>query len=107
MESGEHPHEALSREVIEELSVGLSRFECLGFFMDIYGEQGASTLNIAFVCQVDGEPVNTGGEFDEIEWFSISDLLEEPLEYAFKNVEDILNEKGDEIVRIASDWYLV
>ncbi len=103
MERDEHPREALQREIKEELGVDLARFEVLDFFVDTYGNTDISTLNIAFVCQVDGPLRSTTDEFDLVEWFSIPTLMKEPLAYAFQNVEDILKQ-GDEIMRIASAW---
>ena len=88
IENNEHPHTALAREVHEELGVHLAKFEFLGFFMDVYGKESIPTLNIAFVCQIDGEPKIQVNEFDQVKWFPISNL---PNKYAFKNVKDILD----------------
>lgn len=87
LERDEHPNEALRRELKEELGVQPKEYQFLGFFMDEYGDNGDSTLNIAFVCQVSGEPRIQVDEFDKIKWFAISEL---PEQYAFRSVGDIL-----------------
>jgi len=87
LEKGEHPDIALKREVKEELGIQVVESQFFGFFMDEYGKNGDSTLNIAYMCQITGEPRIQVDEFNEIKWFTLSDL---PGDYAFKNVSDIL-----------------
>ena len=88
MEKGEHPHDALKREIHEELGVDLSSYKLLDFFMDEYGDGGDSTLNIAFICQIEKDPwINDHTEFDEIRWFDFNNI---PGAVAFQNVTDIL-----------------
>ena len=89
MEAGEHPLKTLQREVSEELGVGIEEAELLGFFPDVYGEGGATVLNIAYVCRIDGEPRTRSDEFDEIGWFPLSDL---PEDCAFGSIPDMLRE---------------
>ena len=89
LEKGEHPEVGLRREVKEELGVGIAECEMLGIYMDVYGEDEDATLNIAYVCRIDGEPRIETDEFNEIQWFALDAL---PNEYSFYTVEVILQD---------------
>jgi len=87
LDKGEHPEVGLHREVKEELGVGIAKCEVLGMYMDVYGEDKDATLNIAYSCQIYGEPRIETDEFDEIRWFPLDKL---PNEYSFDTVKTIL-----------------
>ena len=89
MERGEHPVDALKREIREELGVDLSAHMILDFIPDVYGVGGDATLNIAFVCRIEAKPIiHDHTEFDEILSFDMNNL---PISVAFQNVTDILD----------------
>jgi len=89
MEPGEHPEQALAREICEELGVGLKSTELLGFYPDVYGKEDIHILNIVFCCRIEGEMVLCEKEFQEIRWFGPKDL---PGRYAFRSVAAILED---------------
>ena len=89
MEDGEHPEEALAREICEELGVGLKSTELLGFYPDQYGQDNIPILNITYCCDIEGEPVPCDQEFKEIRWF---DLAELPGDYAFSSVQAMMDD---------------
>lgn len=89
LDKGEDPETALRREVKEELGVEISRYQFFGIYMDVYGEKGDSTLNIVYVCQLEGEPSITTSEFNEIKWFSRSEL---PGDYSFEVMKEVLED---------------
>lgn len=93
MEPGEHPEQALAREICEELSCGLKSAEFLGFYPDVYGLDGIPILNIAFCCQTEGEIVPCKEEFQEVRWFGIDEL---PDAFAFPSVRAMLEDCVEE-----------
>lgn len=101
LDQGEDPETALRREVKEELGVDVSWCRFFGFYMDAYGEDGDSTLNMAYLCKLDGEPRVNTHEFREMRWFSLSEL---PGEYAFKMVREVLEDFRRLIETEGSDW---
>jgi 8-oxo-dGTP diphosphatase len=88
VEYGEHPDVALQREVMEETGMTVAIVDCLGFFMDVYGENGTSTLNIAFTAKiVSGEPV-AADDVAALQWFEKTALPMDSM--AFQNGKDML-----------------
>jgi hypothetical protein len=69
--------------------VEISRYQFFGIYMDVYGEKGDSTLSIVYVCQLEGEPRIATHEFDEIKWFSPSEL---PGDYSFEAMKEVLED---------------
>ena len=68
LEAGEHPEQALRRELDEELGTTVSRIRFVGFFNDTYGPRGFPLLAIVYTVRVDGEP-RAGSDVAEIRWF--------------------------------------
>lgn len=82
MEAGETPEEALTREVLEETGLQARAFRLLAIFPDTYGAEGAPTLNLHYLVEVDeGEPTPQS-DVAELRWFGPGEL---PREIAFAN----------------------
>ncbi|MBN2104744.1 NUDIX hydrolase [bacterium] len=87
MEIGEHPDQALQREIREEIGCTLSHFRQLGFYPDYYDtDKQIPILNIVYLCQIHNDPQNRSDEFDQWTWFPISDLPETIAFQAMKNI---------------------
>ena len=75
LEAGEHPVDGLRREVKEEMDLDLVSAKFLGIFMDKYPVYDYDTLNIAYICEVKGEP-KPNDDVSELGWFSFNNLPE-------------------------------
>lgn len=78
----EHPAEALRRELQEELNVEATLSGLVGIYMDRYGEDGESTLNIYYRGTICSGTPSPGSDVSSAAWFAL-DHLPEPL--AFDN----------------------
>jgi len=88
MEAGETPEEALAREVLEETGLRARAFRLLAIFPDTYGAEGAPTLNLHYLVEVDaGEPCPQSDVAD-LRWFGPDEL---PREIAFANGRQALD----------------
>ncbi len=54
VEMGESPAEAVVREVAEETGLTVALTEIIGAFTSAYGDSGRHTIDIAYLCRVDG-----------------------------------------------------
>ena len=54
VEMGESPAEAVVREVAEETGLTVAPTEIIGAFTSAYGDTGRHTVDIAYLCRVDG-----------------------------------------------------
>jgi len=54
----------------------------LGIFMDEYGVDKESTLNIAYIVNIVGGEEKAGDDLEKLEWFSYDKL---PSDIAFEN----------------------
>lgn len=73
VEMGESPAEAVVREVAEETGLTVAPTEIIGAFTSAYGESGRHTVDIAYLCRVNG------GDF-ELDRVEKSDAAWVPLE---------------------------
>lgn len=88
LEFGEHPHDAIHREIQEELGVKIDIESALGFVMDWYDGKDVATLNIPFVAHiVEGTPT-PNDDVAAIQWKRLEDINRADL--AFRNNETIL-----------------
>lgn len=88
LEFGEHPEEAIHREIKEELNVEIEIDGLLGFVMDRYDTDEVATLNIPFLARiVDGTPT-PADDVAAIKWLQLDQIDRTRL--AFRNNETIL-----------------
>lgn len=91
IDPGEHPEEALRRELREELGVRGDIGPLVGIFMDRYGPDGESTLNIYYhVPAISGTPI-AGSDAEAVSWFRLDRL---PDQFAFANNQQALEALG-------------
>ena len=80
---GEHPVEALKREMKEELEIKITATQFLNAYPDVYGNHtGYGTLNMHFICTLEGNPKKIDTEIAELKWFPLTKL---PKKIAFAN----------------------
>lgn len=82
IDPGEHPVDALRRELHEELGVEADVGDFFDIFMDRYGPGGESTLNLYFEGSIASGDVQPGSDATEARWFALNSL---PTEIAFDN----------------------
>ena len=89
LEEGEHPLDALRRELREETSLEVEPLDFVGVWMDRYGEGDApATLNLYWTARVlTGEP-RAADDVSELRWFA-PDELPSAEELAF-HVADVI-----------------
>lgn len=90
LEEGEHPLDALRRELKEETALDVEPLEFLGVWMDRYSEDGTgpATLNLYWTARVTGGEPEAADDVSEIRWFD-TDELPGPDELAFHIAEVI------------------
>ena len=54
VEMGESPADAVVREVAEETALRVTPAEIIGAFTSAYGDSGRHTVDIAYLCRIDG-----------------------------------------------------
>ena len=80
VEWGEHPEDALRREVYEEAGMELTGFEFLGIDSRIYADDrwpdGLHIIRMIYLTPLVGEPSVTevDGSVDEARWIPLADL---------------------------------
>lgn len=74
LEQGEDPVDGAAREVQEETGLKIEPDEILGIYMDKYGPDGESTLNICYTAKVIGGEPKAGSDATEMEWFDLESL---------------------------------
>ncbi|MBA2476011.1 MAG: NUDIX domain-containing protein [Actinobacteria bacterium] len=94
VEEGEHPLEALRREVREETGLAVEPTAFLGAWMDWYAEAGegegaVSTLNLYWSARVLGGEPQAADDVSELCWFAPDELPPDE-ELAFANVREVL-----------------
>ena len=91
VEEGEHPLEALVRELREETGLDIEPGAFVGVWMDVYGDapDAESTLNLYWEARVLGGELQAGDDVAELAWFE-PDSLPPPERIAFTTVADAL-----------------
>jgi ADP-ribose pyrophosphatase YjhB (NUDIX family) len=82
VEEGEHPLDAIRRELREETGLSVEPQDFVGVWMDTYGDEAgaASTLNMYWTARVTGGEPEAADDVSELRWFPPDEL---PGEYAF------------------------
>jgi ADP-ribose pyrophosphatase YjhB (NUDIX family) len=90
LEEGEHPLEAIRRELREETSLEVEPLDFIGVWMDRYpyGTQTGSTLNLYWTARVLGGSPEPADDVSEVAWFAPDELPRED-EFAF-HIADVL-----------------
>ena len=88
VEEGEHPLDAIRRELREETGLTVEPLQFVGVWMDTYGdaEGAASTLNLYWTARVTGGEMGAADDVSELRWFAPEEL---PGEYAF-HIADVV-----------------
>ena len=87
----EHPEDALRRELREELGIEAAVGGFIGIFMDRYGADGDSTLNLYYQASIAAGTIRPASDVVEASWFPL-DHPPEPM--AFDN-----GRRGLEVLR--------
>jgi mutator protein MutT len=75
VEMGEDPAQAVVREVLEETGLNVSPIEIIGAFTSEYGSTGRHTVDIAYLCRVDGGDFELDmGEKSDAAWASLGEM---------------------------------
>jgi ADP-ribose pyrophosphatase YjhB (NUDIX family) len=74
LEFGEHPIDGAIREVKEETGLDVELVRMLGIYMDGYGEEDCSTLNIHYVGRVIGGELTPSEDVLSLNWVEIEKL---------------------------------
>ena len=76
VEEGEHPLDALRRELREETGLTVEPRDFLGIWIDRYGdaEDAPSTLNLYWTAEVVGGDPEAADDVSELRWFRKSEL---------------------------------
>jgi 8-oxo-dGTP diphosphatase len=95
LEEGEHPLDALRREVLEETGLHVEPADFLGIWMDWYDEGGRgpgvrSTLNLYWTARVVGGEPRAADDVSELRWFA-PEALPPHDAVAFTNVALVLD----------------
>ena len=88
LDEGEHPLDALRRELREETGLEVEPGEFVGIWMDRYGDadDAHATLNLYWTARVLGGEPRAADDVSELAWFR-PDELPSPSELAFHIAE--------------------
>jgi len=91
IEEGEHPLDALRRELREETGLEVEPLEFVGAWIDRYGsgDSDATTLNLYWRVRVMAGEASPADDVAELRWFR-ADELPPASEIAFRTVADVL-----------------
>jgi 8-oxo-dGTP diphosphatase len=91
LDAGEHPVDAVKRELKEETGLEIEPTRLVGVYMDTYGDgpDADDTMNLYYECEVVGGDLRPGDDALEIGWFGPDAL---PSEIAFDNGRAVLED---------------
>jgi 8-oxo-dGTP diphosphatase len=91
IEEGEHPLDALRRELLEETGLEIEPGEFHGVWLDVYGDapDAQSTLNLFWEARVVSGAMRAADDVAELRWFDPDDLPPRA-ELAFTAFADVL-----------------
>jgi len=84
----EHPHDAIHREIQEELGVEIEIVSFLGFVMDSYDNEEIATLNMPFYGRITHGIPTANDDVEAIHWLRLDEIDRSAL--AFQNNKTIL-----------------
>ncbi len=90
LEADEHPEAGAVREVREETGLEVRLGECLGMFIDTYGDgdEQIYTLNIYYLAEPTGGAARPADDATALAWFSPDEL---PKRVAFAHAREVLD----------------
>jgi 8-oxo-dGTP diphosphatase len=76
LDEGEHPLDAIRRELLEETGLEVEPDRFVGVWMDRYGtdEDAPATLNLYWTARVIGGEPAPADDVSELEWFAVAEL---------------------------------
>ena len=75
VEMGESPRDAVRREVLEETGLTVTPTEVIGAFTSEYGDTGKHTIDIAYLCRLEGGAFELDRhEKTDAAWFRLDDM---------------------------------
>ena len=76
VDEGEHPLDALRRELQEEAALDVEPGDFIGVWMDRYGGDApaVSTLNLYWTAQITGGEMRAADDVAELRWFAPADI---------------------------------
>jgi 8-oxo-dGTP diphosphatase len=76
LEEGEHPLDAIRRELREETALEVEPADFLGVWVDRYGEaeDAPATLNLYWTARVVGGEAHPADDVSELRWFATGEL---------------------------------
>lgn len=76
VEEGEHPLDALRRELAEETGLEIEPGEFLGVWMDVYDvpDRAVSTLNLFWAAEIRSGTPSPADDVAELRWFSPGEI---------------------------------
>lgn len=81
IEPGEHPKDAVRRELLEETGLAVDVGALRGIFTDSYGDDGIATLNLFYEARVTGGDAQPKDDVSEILWLEPGGI--DPERFAF------------------------
>jgi 8-oxo-dGTP diphosphatase len=71
---GEHPEEAVRREVEEELGVGIEIIRLFEIFVGRYGKEGAFIMDCNYLSRLKSDKFTPASDIDSCQWFHFTAL---------------------------------
>jgi ADP-ribose pyrophosphatase YjhB (NUDIX family) len=104
LEEGEHPLDALRRELLEETGLEVEPVAFVGVWMDRYGGDSTAdaTLNLYWTARASGGEAKAADDVDDLRWFARDELPSRD-EIAFENVPLVLRAWQEHTQRTALD----
>ena len=88
IEPGEHPQDAVRRELLEETGLEVEVGALSGIFTDAYGDDGVATLNLFYEARVAGGDAQANDDVSEILWLEPDRI--DPERFAFACCRDAI-----------------